>query len=671
MMGTARRAFLVWLVELPFRYVFGLPLAGHRMTDATFLSRGTGWISGAGRRSMTAYFNGGQPLKWDLLSGIERAFWRIVVPAVVFVLLWCWVHAPVLTATAVVVVLGVSLGLAAGARIVQWQRRHHMAEYVLPLARVLGAELGQDPDRPTRWLHVPPNFRDEDAVIRVDLPESFHAGAVGGGDLEDDDDSIGGVAASSRAAVNSLVYERLQLNAAEMTARYSMAGTAPCVEYRHRPRVPARVDLDDIRDDMDKTTKETAFVLGLGRARKPVVLDIDDDSPHVLLSVGTGGGKSTLIGLIASQVLARGGRVVILDPKRGSHRWAIGHPNTVYARDIADIHDALVRVGAEMDRRQRATDEDEDGIKGCPRVVVVVEELNALMERLVAWWQEQREASKGSHEELPKTCPSVSVLRETAYMGREPMMHLLSAAQQATAAAMGGGAARENFAARVMGKGTSPQTWAFLAPGKKAKATNRKGRFFLVVAGQIAEFQGPNMKRKELRDIAWSCFEDEADEKAARGRSRSLFFREPGLLAGEVINADAPVTVGGSSQVSGEVSTSPSLLGEGEIVSEDQGPVGEAEAPDDEAPPAAESGPEGRRELTLVESPKEEPVSLSEAVASEIVSCSLAVLRKARSTRDPEFPRPVAQRGQAQLFDPQELRRWERNRPRAMGKESA
>jgi hypothetical protein len=60
-------------------------------------------------------------------------------------------------------------------------------------------------------------------------------------------------------------------------------------------------------------------------------------------------------------------------------------------------------------------------------------------------------------------------------------------------------------------------------------------------------------------------------------------------------------------------------------------------------------------------------VSLSEASKDRggaVVDLRLDALRQA-SRRDPEFPTPVGRRGQARLYDPEALRRWQRNRPRS------
>ncbi|MFD4522293.1 hypothetical protein ACFWO6_30645, partial [Paenibacillus glucanolyticus] len=464
-----RGSFLGWLLTLPFRYVFGYPLVGARKTDATFMHDGTDWLSAKELITWRVFFFGTKPMAWELMAGWKRGGIQVAVPASAIGIWWSWTTHPVITGIVAVLIAGGGLGGLAAYWIVRWQRREHMARYVRPLALVLGPQLGFSTEKVHRWLTVPHNFKREGAVIRVALPHDF-VDNVGSAEGDDEDD-----AGVSRTEIDTAVYTKLALPASEMVSRYQLVGAEPAVEYRWRPQVPAKVSLEDLLAAIEAVAG-SEFVLGMGRGRKVVQVDLDGESPHVALSVGTGGGKSVLIGLLAVQVLARGGRVVILDPKRGSHRWANGHPNVIYARAMEEMHDALMLVGAEMDHRQRATDDDEHAIDDYPRILIIVEERNALMERMAPWWEEHRARVKlETGEELPKRCPSLSVLREVAYMGREPRLHVLSAAQRADADTMGGANARENYVGRIMGKGTTPQTWKFLAPNATPRETNRTG----------------------------------------------------------------------------------------------------------------------------------------------------------------------------------------------------
>ncbi|GAA2621967.1 hypothetical protein [Streptomyces tubercidicus] len=82
-----------------------------------------------------------------------------------------------------------------------------------------------------------------------------------------------------------------------------------------------------------------------------MAVDLDADSPHVLISAGNGGGKSTILRTICCQFIHHRALVYVLDFKRISHTWARGVPGVTYCRDIAEIHDALIHLAQEGRRR--------------------------------------------------------------------------------------------------------------------------------------------------------------------------------------------------------------------------------------------------------------------------------------------------------------------------------
>ncbi|MFI0923372.1 hypothetical protein ACH4TP_05420 [Streptomyces sp. NPDC021012] len=184
-----------------------------------------------------------------------------------------------------------------------------------------------------------------------------------------------------------MIPQKLALQNASFSWR--PAGRDPHLIVRKKDRPPASLGLDDpgVRDLL-ASAPEFALLIGLGAGRKTVSVDLDHDSPHVLISVGTGGGKSTILRTIACQFLRNGAQAHILDFKRISHTWARGIPGVHCCRDIADIHDALIELGAEGHRRIRLAEQFGDDVLASepdrvgPRQVIVLEETNATMAQL-------------------------------------------------------------------------------------------------------------------------------------------------------------------------------------------------------------------------------------------------------------------------------------------------
>lgn len=637
-----------WLLKLAlkisFRYVVGLPLDGNRTTDATFASDGTQLVD-----KKANFFGKREATKWALMAGWKRAAWRLGIPAGLLVTAAAWSAHPALIRTAATIAAGTALGYN-GWRCYEWVRlRHHRTHYLEPLAEVLGERLGVDEKlAPADWIDLPLDFRAEHAVIVIDLPIRFLAG-------EDPSEAVAAwgrrTAGGERAVVNGIVSEKLGLSMSDMTAAFHMVGAEPYVEYRHMPRVPDLVTVDMAREAI-VSAPASKPVLGLGRGSKVVAIDVDTDSPHILISCGSGGGKSWLVRCLIAQFLRNGAVVVVLDVKRTSQRWVKGHPHVIYARDIADIHDTLVVLDEEVDRRTRLIDDADEGdampYVG-PRLVVVCEEMNMMTEMLTTYWAEVRD-----NKEDPKASPAVAAVKKLSLMGREPLIHLIAVGQLMTAKAAGGNESRENFGARVLGRYTA-NAWRMLAPEiLMPRASRRSGRVQVTMGGSVDETQAIGWKTEEAREWAWSCFKDGRQVTASQRPMRALF------------RGESPVTVSDPSQHESneprELADSPSH----HLVLLPGGGSAKESAPSVDVP-ASQQVIVGE-----VVGEEEELVTLRQAVRRRIVTVSpeekkaMFILWSARR-RDNEFPAVVRQRGREYLYRPSDLQRWERNRPNSEG----
>ncbi|WP_058043936.1 helicase HerA domain-containing protein [Streptomyces roseifaciens] len=201
--------------------------------------------------------------------------------------------------------------------------------------------------------------------------------------------------------------------------------------------------------DLVAGAEESAPVIGIGSGGRIVSVDLDADSPHILVNASTGGGKSVTLRCIACQMLHHGSLVFVLDTKRNSHPWANGIDGVTYCRDIADIHDQLIELGTVGRRRTRIADElgiDTDPKAIGPRILILLEEASAMMKQLARYWEKIRESGD------PKAFPAVDALNEILYMGRQLRMHVLLVAQSVTARALGGPEVREQFATVILAR---------------------------------------------------------------------------------------------------------------------------------------------------------------------------------------------------------------------------
>lgn len=573
-------------VRATWRYVTGSPMDGIPRTDAGWFTPGTRALSG------------GRVSRWSLLPRAQRAAVRVGATGAAGGSLWgLQTHAQ---GTEDTLMGAASLAsIVAGYRAARWAGNiPHTRNWVRPLHLALEGPLGlPDGTVPASYLHIPRDYPRRTEVGRIDLPAAF-TGADG-----------------SASTITHIV--RTKLGISDATVSYKLEGRNPHLIIRQTPRPPARVMFADpeVRQLAD-TSPESAPLIGLGPQSARVGVDLDADSPHVLVSASTGGGKSVITRTMGAQMLHHGSNLVVLDFKRHSHKWSRGLPNVEYCRDIEDIHDMLVTLGKEGHRRNIVVDEweGEEGAEPVgPRMGIIVEEANATISKLKRWWTANRDSK---HD--PKESPAIDALREILFMGRAVKMHVLLVAQSATAAALGGPEVRECFATRILARYTR-NAWMMLVPEVQPipRSTRHVGRAQVVLGGVASETQVMFMTPAEAREWATSgavappvnLWGAPADVPASQGPTPAVHLgKEPGTVPARHLYA-----------------------------------VGSE-------PPAAPAGPV--------------PVGLSEAVQEGVLTVSLESARAARK-RDPDFPAPVASRGQEKLYDPEALRRWERNRPRS------
>jgi hypothetical protein len=393
-------------------------------------------------------------------------------------------------------------------------------------------------------------------------------------------------------------------------AKWMLAGPEPKLEITVSQPPPARVPLASVREALDRA-KADDLVWGLGKRDAVVKTSLSGDSPHVGLSMGSGAGKSvTARGLLAQQ-LHKGSIGLILDYKMISHQWAEGLPNVVIARRPAEIHEALCWLGGdetrgirgEVNRRNEVAlaGADMDGnvhaVVGA-RLIVVCEELNATVAKLRAYWRQTRT------KDDPTRSPALEALDATSFMGRQVLTNIIYIGQRLSVKASGGdGDARENIG--VIGFSRySASNWKMLAGDYPMPPKNLTPGRLQIVSDKVQETQGIFLTAREARALATS---------------------------GTV--SPLPAGMPGARRVTGTETTPISTPDQGVVTDTDPVPV--------------TSGPQ--------------LVTLSEAVADGIVSCSLAALRIARH-RGNGFPEPTGQRGLAQEFDPLKLAEWDAGR---------
>lgn len=388
-----------------------------------------------------------------------------------------------------------------------WTREYgHRKNYVKPLHARLAAAAGIPlAMKPESWLEIP---RDLSYAL-LTWPRGASLPAP-----------------QERQAIESAASSTLGMRGAKPKWQF----TGPHLKLRLVPPIPPPrwVYLDslewdgrnvpDLRSDAIRQAILEAdpdeVVLGIGEDGKVIIRSLRHDSPHWALSADTGKGKSVGVRCILSQILFRGGIGLILDNKLVSHPSLRGLKNVAYADDIEKIHDALVWLDGELDRRARfirANTDMHGNLTGSPgpRLMIVAEELNLLANRLQGYWDERRAEDKAlppdMRENLPAVSPAKRALENASYIGRELKVHLLFVSQRLSARATAGSAdVRMNIGIRILAGYDAP-TWDMLV-GKQTPMpppSRHAGRMQVFVkGGDLSETQIAFFTHAETRQFA-------------------------------------------------------------------------------------------------------------------------------------------------------------------------
>lgn len=439
-----------------WRFASGQQMSGARHTNATFRYRATRDLTDHGRAS-----------RWAHKPGYHRALWRMGATVITVAILYGFIVNEPITADSLLGALaGLVIGGAVRARYVVARARHHK-RLVRPLYETATMITGASTvhahahgDDHKRYLTIPRNYRNNpDARIRLTVPPTWEGRSP---DVK---------------RINDLFAKRLggQWDIAHVATAYP-----PYVELRPSPSPPGKLSFTDIKRALD-AGNQNRLIIGVGTHDSIIDIDLDSDAPHVALSMGTGGGKSSLLRLIVAYLIHHGvERVDIIDPKRVSHNWAKGIPGVFIHRTMAEQMLALSEFRKRMEVRY--TELEQDDTRLFPRHVLVIEEQNSWMDYAKTYWEDYRaELDSAERGRTPKRNPAIGDLAYALFQGRQARMNIISVFQSMSASAAGGRDMRENYGAKILARYTG-QTWKMLvgtSPVPRSSRIPGRGRYAL------------------------------------------------------------------------------------------------------------------------------------------------------------------------------------------------
>ncbi|MER8225388.1 hypothetical protein ABTZ58_33515 [Streptomyces sp. NPDC094143] len=234
---------------------------------------------------------------------------------------------------------------------------------------------------------------------------------------------------------------------------------------------------------------DSAALIGISTDGRAIAVDIDA-APHILVCSGTGGGSTTILRTLTAQFLHQGAHALVLDHTRIAHLWAKDLPTVTHRGNVAGIHDALVGLGAELERRT-GLDGDLDDV---PRLMVVIDRADDTLRHLARYWETFRQ------EDDPKRSPAIAALEAVLYEGRAARIHVIYDGPTNVGGRLIPGA-REQFATVILAR-VSAGTWQRLAPivDPAPKSSPLPGRVHVVQDGTAHPAQAVLMTDAEAAD---------------------------------------------------------------------------------------------------------------------------------------------------------------------------
>lgn len=504
-----------------------------------------------------------------------------------------WIEPACLLAFALVCLLAAWAGWGIADGIARYP---HRARWVNELGYALRNVLDISPETPSAaFVHWLPDFGAEGTEMRIKLPRGWTGGEEGKGGKDDVLRAVREIGGFAPDDINTKFV---------LTGPYSFLQVTP----REKIIIPQRLVVTDVEFmEMLEQVRPGRPLLALGGGGKQIFGDLAGDAPHMGFSMRTRGGKSNQLKGIVAQEMHLGASVVILDIKRRSLKCFKGIEGVLYCREIEEIHSALIALEREADNRNRLADDlGDDEEPPWQRRLIVMEEQNSTIDRLIDYWQQIREPSD------PRVSPAVRAYRNLLNMGRGVEINILAVFQRLTAQAAGGATARDNFGMVVISK-PKPALWKMLVdeipfPNVVGKPP---GRSWFSYDGEAPEGQPPLWTDKAAREWATSGVSSAVRAYDPRGsRTPASQGERPARRAGTPIEATSS---------------------------------------------------EGAAELlyTLRQASKDK--------GAGVVDMNYQSLRgkRAGSSADPEFPDPDALDGQSKLYLAETLQRWAANREKA------
>jgi hypothetical protein len=461
---------MLWIV-VSWRWFTGNTLDGEPRTDAGWFRKGT--------RSVDPRYP--HPSRWQLMKRWQRMAIRLgsMLAPVTAVMVWLvWPTAFYrlsVVLTMILLVILVRVGM-------KWYEGYDLRNHILkPFALTAAPMVNQAPSALERDMQITMGHRQDDGLvpIRITLPVPPEYNGTD----------------SSKKSLVSLANVRL---GGEWTAN---------LNARRWPFYVALSRLEDPRTNfsyaelsliIEDRSGPGKVILGAGTS-DIVIADIVNRFPHVGMSIGTGGGKSSFYRNVIAQLSYWGDdEFDVCDVKRVSLKGMERVPGLSIHTDVEKIWEVVHDFYLEMESRYKEvenfpTELPPDHFKA---KYLFLEEMNAFTMMSAIRWGQVKDKGDSKRE------PVWDDIKLIAVMARAVNMHMFGAWQILLVIAAGGDAQlRDQLGLKILSR-FSPQAWDMLTGLRpREPSSSVPGRAVAVMDGERKRFQMPLVTVEDAMDM--------------------------------------------------------------------------------------------------------------------------------------------------------------------------
>ncbi|MEO3976773.1 hypothetical protein [Streptomyces sp. CAU 1734] len=381
---------------------------------------------------------------------------------------WWWVkdHDQVIRVSVIAAAVAVPVLVVAAIR--GRGRRRHMRTLVIPMSMALKDLLpGWDDHQRVRALNIP----IDRSFVAIRLPDGWYdPGAV-------------------KDQMRELVQARMGgLWSGEWNLKSHPFGVV-FTPQKPKPKLepPEQVDFfSDLVQEAIAGCVPGQLVLGIGDRLNAVKKEMTGETAMWALSVGSGGGKSSFLQMIITQLIRQRATVIGIDVKMASINCFEGVEGVHLYTDpgnIGDMRAAISWVAREVEARNYMKKNDPG--KDFDRLTLILEEGNEFGDASKEWWNENKE--KGEPAGDPIWGDIASIMR----MGRHVNVTIIGVFQDLREAAVGSRGLRNMFRMIMMGNFNANQWKMIVNTSPVPESVDRAGRMMIIEGNRRKWIQVP------------------------------------------------------------------------------------------------------------------------------------------------------------------------------------